>query len=328
MRVSESSPRSAVADADRRAWQVTPPRAALAWAAAAVGPRAQVRAVRRLGFGIAQATHAVTIDDVAGHRHRLVLQRWIRPNWEVEDPGFEPAKEAVVLAAIGGGRVPVPQVVAVDPDGAASGAPALLTSRLPGRPPSDRFTARPSTMDVLGSTIPEIHRLGAGLADRPDLRAIVPAYSPFGNLERAVVPARTARPDLWAEALRVAATNVPAGRPQTLLHRDFHPGNTLWVGDTLSGVVDWSSASWGPPAADLAHLRIDVLARTSLDAAVHARTAYTRAGGDLTDARRHQLRTVFDYLTDADPFVTSAPVVARLDAFLAIVLEEPDAPDR
>jgi aminoglycoside phosphotransferase (APT) family kinase protein len=161
-------------------------------------------------------------------------------------------------------------------------------------------------------------------ARRTDLRSSVPAYYPFGSLDRRVVPAASARPELWAEALRIAAEPLPPGRPATLLHRDFHPGNTLWVGRTLSGIVDWTSSSWGPPAADLAHLRMDVLARTTVRAAVLARDAYARAGGDLTDARHHQLRTLFEYLTDADPFVTAPRTVARLDAFLELVLDEPD----
>jgi hypothetical protein len=33
------------------------------------------------------------------------------------------------------------------------------------------------------------------------------------------------------------------------------PGNTLWARGRLTGVVDWSYGSWGPPAVDAAHLR-------------------------------------------------------------------------
>lgn len=288
-----------------------------------MGRGARVRSVRPLGGGIAQATHALTIDDAAGRRHRLVIQRWIRPNWEVEDPGFGPAKEAAVLDALGGGSVPVPRVVAVDPDGAASGAPSLLTIRLPGTQPAMRFIRRPSTIDVLGSTLAEIHRLGAARATA-SLRALVPDYYPFGDLAKAVIPRGSARPDVWLEALRIAGDDPDEGTPTTLLHRDYHAWNTLWVGDRLTGVVDWSSASWGPPAADLAHLRADLATDISVASAVRARAAYRAAGGHLRDARRLQLRTVFDYLSDADPAWLTGPAVERLDAFLGIVLDEPD----
>jgi aminoglycoside phosphotransferase (APT) family kinase protein len=309
---------------DRLDWQVPPSADALAWAAAAIGPGARVRAVQRLGSGIAQATHALTIDDAAGRRHRLVLQRWLRPGWEDDDPGFDPAKEAAVLEALAGGPVPVPRVVALDIDGRAGGAPALLTERLPGRPPSMGLVRRPATLEALGRTLAEIHRIGPERATAA-VRALVPAYGAFGDLADAAIPATTPRRDLWRAALAIAADPPASGRSATLLHRDYHAWNTLWVGGRLSGVVDWSSASWGPPAADLAHLRIDLVVDVSVEAANRAREAYAAAGGDLTDARHHQLRTVFDYLGDADPAWMVPPAMDRLDAFLALVLAEPDA---
>jgi aminoglycoside/choline kinase family phosphotransferase len=120
---------------------------------------------------------------------------------------------------------------------------------------------------------------------------------------------------------------VPA-RPATttLIHRDYHAWNTLWLAGRLTGIVDWTSTSWGPPAADLAHLRVDLVVDVSLEAAVLARAAFANAGGDLTNARHHQLRTVFDYLTDNDPASFDEAVVGRLDAFLELVLSEPDRP--
>jgi aminoglycoside phosphotransferase (APT) family kinase protein len=249
-----------------------------------------------------------------------VLQRWIRPGWEVEDPGFDPGKEAAVLWALAGGDIPVPRVVAVDPDGSASGAPSLLTERLPGRTPTAREAGRRSRVLVLGGTLAAIHRLGAEQWT-PALAAVVPPYYPFGDLADAVIPAASQRRDLWDEALRVASGPAPPS-PATLIHRDYHAWNTLWVGDELTGVVDWSSASYGPPAADLAHLRVDLATDVSVDAAIGARQAYEAAGGALTDARFHQLRTVFDYLTDGDPAWFPREAVERLDRFLEVVLGE------
>jgi hypothetical protein len=61
---------------------------------------------------------------------------------------------------------------------------------------------------------------------------------------------------------------------------------------------------------------------------VLARAAFAAAGGDLTNARHHQLRTVFDYFTSMEPGLFDDAVVDRLDTFLELVLVEPDAPDR
>ena len=267
------------------------------------------------------------MDDAAGVRHRLVLQRWIRPGWETDDPGFDPAKEAAVLTALEPTRIPAPRLVAVDPDGSRAGVPALLTERLPGRQPTVQEIARPATLATLGWMLAEIHRVGLGLAGDPALRAIVPAYYAFGDLAEAFIPTATRRPDLWEAAVSVAGSVPARAATPTLIHRDYHAWNTLWLAGRLTGIVDWTSTSWGPPAADLAHLRVDLVVDVSLEAAILARDAFANAGGDLTNARHHQLRTVFDYLTDNDPAAFGEAIVDRLDAFLELVLSEPDQPE-
>jgi aminoglycoside phosphotransferase (APT) family kinase protein len=226
------------------------------------------------------------------------------------------------LRALAPTAIPAPALIAVDPDGAAAGVPALLTGRLPGRPPSIGAVGRGAVLTALGEALVAIHQVGPTLAGDVELRRQLPTYGPFGDLADARVPPMTRRPDRWTAALDIAATPPTNDGPATLLHRDYHAWNTLWIGDRLTGVVDWTSASWGPPAADLAHLRVDLAVHRSVAAAVEAREAFRLAGGDLTNARHHQLRTVFDYLGDAGDLADHA--VARLDDFLGIVLEEAD----
>jgi aminoglycoside phosphotransferase (APT) family kinase protein len=57
------------------------------------------------------------------------------------------------------------------------------------------------------------------------------------------------------------------GRPGRLVHRDYHPGNTLWAGGRLAGVVDWTGGSWGPPSADLGHMRVNLAADLGVEVA-------------------------------------------------------------
>jgi aminoglycoside phosphotransferase (APT) family kinase protein len=49
------------------------------------------------------------------------------------------------------------------------------------------------------------------------------------------------------------------------LHRDFHPGNLLWVEERLTGVVDWVSACAGPPEEDIGHCRANLAIRLGQD---------------------------------------------------------------
>jgi len=60
----------------------------------------------------------------------------------------------------------------------------------------------------------------------------------------------------------VAAATPDAPAATTLLHRDFHAWNTLWVGDRLTGIVDWTTGSQGPFGNRLTNLfrRFDVTA--------------------------------------------------------------------
>ena len=51
------------------------------------------------------------------------------------------------------------------------------------------------------------------------------------------------------------------------LHRDFHPGNLLWEGGQIRGIVDWAFACQGPVAVDVAHTRCNLMMVDGLEAA-------------------------------------------------------------
>src|SRR3954466_16434301 len=77
---------------------------------------------------------------VRGDGRELVLRRWARPGWEVDDPDLTAAREVLVLERLADTPVPAPELVAADPDAAACDVPAPLLTRLPragapGRPP-------------------------------------------------------------------------------------------------------------------------------------------------------------------------------------------------
>src|SRR5690348_11037505 len=108
-----------------------PPRA-LRWAASAVGAGARVRASAPLSGGTSSAVHALTVEGQDGRSHELVLRRFVREGWLAEEPDVA-EREGAALELVAGRGLPTPALVAVDPDGAAVGVPAVLMSRLPGR---------------------------------------------------------------------------------------------------------------------------------------------------------------------------------------------------
>src|SRR5512133_4155116 len=85
---------------------------------------------------------------VLGDGRELVLRRWARPGWELDDPDLTAAREALVLERLADTPVPAPELVAADPDGAACDVPALLITRVPGAP----FAGRPPLV-LLGAVL-------------------------------------------------------------------------------------------------------------------------------------------------------------------------------
>lgn len=236
-----------------------PPAETLDWVATSVGGGAELVSVRGLTEGHWHANHVVTLRDASGDDQELVLRRWARPEWKSEDPDFTPDREAAVLEMLGKSSVPTPRLIAVDSDGTACDVPALLTDKLPGHPPG-----QPQDIDAfikqLAEALPQIHAVDG------DARKRLPAYRRYYNGSFPSTPppwARDAR--LWERASAVAADPPPPGR-ECLIHRDYHPGNTLWEEGLLSGVVDWTQGSWGPAAVDTAHMRWNL-------AVVHGREA-------------------------------------------------------
>jgi aminoglycoside phosphotransferase (APT) family kinase protein len=66
------------------------------------------------------------------------------------------------------------------------------------------------------------------------------------------------------------------------MHRDYQPGNVLFDGPRLSGVVDWVETSWGPPDLDVAHCQTNLALLDGVDAAAPWRAIYVTAGGTLS----------------------------------------------
>jgi aminoglycoside phosphotransferase (APT) family kinase protein len=236
-----------------------PPEQALRWVTESLGAGSRITSVRRLTAGGWSANHALAVVDRAGAVHRLVLRRWARPEWSVEDPDFGPAREAAVLELLAGSPVPAPRLVAADPDGAACDVPALLISRLPGSTPGlPRDMA--AFLAQLAGTLCEIHAVDGPTRDR------IPAYRAYYDAGSVATPDWSRRPELWERAREIAAAGPPRG-PRCFIHRDYHPENTLWSRGRLTGVVDWTSGSWGPPGVDVGHMRWNLALTYGTDAA-------------------------------------------------------------
>lgn len=180
-------------------------------------------------------------------------------------------REAVACRLLAGSGLPVPRLLASDLDGEAAGGPANLLTWRPGRVRLDPL--EPAAIAALARVAVAVHRQPVRVEHRP------PAFS-FRGPARPEVPGWARRPRLWQRAIDLWSAGPPPA-PYGLLHRDFHLGNLLWQGDTVTGLIDWAEVSWGPPDLDVAHLCSDFAMLHSIAGAESFRAAYVQHGGRL-----------------------------------------------
>jgi aminoglycoside phosphotransferase (APT) family kinase protein len=241
----------------------------------------------------------------------------------------EVGRQHVVCEALGcrlmeGSGLPVPHLIASDPDGSQSGAYTNLTTWLPGR----------VRLDPLGhGAIDELAKIAVIIHGTPVDDDRRPRPYVFWVPDDLHVPSWTSQPRLWQRAIEVF-DQVPPATKHGLVHCDFHPGNILWEGDRITGVIDWAETSWGPADLDVMHSRANFAILHDLDSAVAFSDAYRRHGGVLDDDHDAELfwavSDVLGFLPDpaeimaalinARPDLTAHVVRERLERLLMITL--------
>ena len=182
---------------------------------------------------------------------------------------FETEAAALVVAAEHG--VAAPRLLAADFDGQAAGTLAVLSTVVPG---GSRIPVRPTAerMRALGAAAASLHAVpllpGPGLP----LRTRPIADMDFAALRRAHAPSQL----FEAAELAVAQTADHCGET-VLVHGDLWQGNTLWDGDTLTGIVDWDAAGAGHYGVDLGSLRCDAAVFFGQQAAAEVLTGWRQA---------------------------------------------------
>jgi aminoglycoside phosphotransferase (APT) family kinase protein len=202
-----------------------------------------VVAARDLPGATSSALYDLTTMTRLGAKRHLVLRWYADDAFFVDEPrAIE--REAAALEALAGTDVPAPRLVGVLPrDGSAPAA--ILMTHLTG---SASFElASPGEVTELLETIHAVDpRPLAGYRYR--------GYHEGFDLIR---PAWWRDTVVWERAVTQTQTARPTG-PDRFIHRDFHPGNLLWHGPRLTGVVDWVNACVGPIAIDVAHCRLNL----------------------------------------------------------------------
>lgn len=203
-----------------------------------------------------------------------VLRQLLLDPWRRHADGLL-GREARVQAQLTAAPVVVPQPLAVDPAGEVAGDPSLLMSRLPGA--IDLGRCDDGYLAALADVLVALHRFRPAPGEWPR------DYQSWAFESKRNVPPWSRDDSLYAEAFAMLAGEEPGYSP-TFLHRDFQPGNVLWVDGVVTGVVDWVETSTGPADLDVAHCASNLATLHGAEAGVAFRDAYAAAGGVLSDA--------------------------------------------
>jgi aminoglycoside phosphotransferase (APT) family kinase protein len=295
-----------------------PPSAAtLRWVEECLGPGSEVKMVRPLVGGLSHVNHAILAESRSGTVHRLVLRRWASAAWPDIDIEFSPEREIAALTLLAGCEIPTPSLVAADPSGAHCEMPTLLITRLLGHPPRPGNEELPEYLIQLAAGLLSVHAIGGG--------STMPPYRPYNHLDVRLAPFNARRPTLWERAFDIAAGPAPGATPR-FIHRDYHPDNTLWAGGRLTGIVDWSGASHGPVAVDIAHMRWNLALRYDVKVADRFLGAFDQVSGGYRHNPYWDLRTVLDLLPEQPGRPITPSEMPALEDFLEQALVELGAP--
>ena len=284
------------------------------WVESAVGPGARALSIDPLPPSSTEQ-HVVVLG-TSGGSVRVITRRYHDSERLSTDFAYDPSNEVAALAALASTDVPAPLLRAADLDGTVCGSPLLLESFVTGLPAWD-----PDDMEAyLRASAEVLVRIHA--VDLPE-RSPVMAYRPYQDHVGGAVPGGTARPALWERVLEEIARPAPLA-PRAFIHRDYHPGNALWDGESIS-VVDWSTAAVGPPGIDLARMRQNLAGWHGSAAADRFVELYVAAGGDARARDPYwDLLDAAELLDDADLIAPGDGELHRFEDYVESVLVELD----
>ncbi|MBT7099080.1 aminoglycoside phosphotransferase family protein [Candidatus Poribacteria bacterium] len=240
--------------------------------------------------------HELVVERRRGARERVVLRRYVRADWLAREPDLAP-REARALRLASRAEVATPELIAVDADGSECDVPAVLMSRVPGR-----VRMEPRDLDgwlrQMAEVLPAIHAVDD--AEVAELQR----YQTWADLDELEAPRWTREPEAWAAVIALAQGRRPRVKAR-FIHRDYHPMNVVWSRGRLSGVVDWTNASVGPPGNDVAWCRQNLVASHGLKAAEQFRELYEAVAGE-------EQHPVWDALGVIEMLPGGGPQVAQL----------------
>src|SRR5215217_527123 len=161
------------------------------------------------------------------------------------------------------GGVPVPEPLAVEPEGGRFGSPGLLMAHVEGTSVAPRILRKPEFEGArgrltaqLGDALAHLHAIDPSSLDGllPDSGAD-PALAQIEEWERQLDEIGEPLPAVEL-GLRWLRASAPEPAEPRVVHGDFRLGNFIVDERGLAAVIDWELAHLGDPAEDIGWLCI------------------------------------------------------------------------
>lgn len=251
------------------------------WICQALHSGAVLRSAERLIGATTADLFLCTVDIGSTNESiRVVLRRYADSNGIATNPKAA-TNEAWALQTAALAKVATPSLIAVN-DTCDDGHFAMtLTSYLSGR-----VVTTPDDMDAwlreMAGAMYAIHQVA--------VEDNAPDYFPWYYENRLALPEWSNRHREWERVIQGALGAAP-NEPRHFIHRDFHPCNVLFVGDKLSGVIDWVYSCRGMAGVDIAHCRWNLALMHGMHAADRFVDIYREFTG-----RNWQYNPYFDFV--------------------------------
>jgi aminoglycoside phosphotransferase (APT) family kinase protein len=217
--------------------------------------RPGLRLIRMWPFAGAASSQVTGLETEGadGGRCTLVLRQYGAANLRSDPHSAKTEYQLLKQLSAAGLRVPRPYLA--DESGTIVPGPCLLMEHIEGER-VDKPADLASFTRQFAAALAAVHDCGIARDDVPFLPGIGTqvltelSSGPHGTGE--VMPETAMR-----EALQ-ANWPPPQDTRAVVLHGDYWPGNVLWRGGRLTGIIDWEDAAFGDPLADLAIARLEI----------------------------------------------------------------------
>jgi aminoglycoside phosphotransferase (APT) family kinase protein len=208
--------------------------------------------------GHAGLTYGIDLRDKAGRLSRHIMK--LAPAGVRRSGSTDIFRQAPLLEILHHAGLPVPEICWASAGEEELGAPFVVMTRLPGRSyiiwePDQSFAIAPESLPPMwidgARALARIH----GIDHRRLLGGWEAPTSLTEELDRWLALVRHSEDASWrailVELSSALRSSMPGDEPVGLIHGDFQPGNILYAGGEVSGVVDWDLAAIGPQGTDL-----------------------------------------------------------------------------